>query len=338
MSDPVDLCTGLTARTTGAGHRVLTLDYTADPKKRDPRFAERMRVAVGDKEWRREFCRDWHSASGLGFYPEFTEIGRERFVFRSPGLINEQPVYRGLDLGYRAPVCIWFQYSPATDRVWVLREFYPRMLAAHPFRDAVLYLSGQAELASVHEQAIGWIDAYANTTDMPKPPWFAPGTAFESLSGPEANRVESIAARDPEEATAARVFAARDLTLSIQAGPVRARSEVLRRLLTLRSDGFPGILIDPACPATIAMLDGGLVYPPDRGQRIGGENPRKDGINDNVHDALTYGLVGVVPSVSPTSGWEGSAGQDRTVAAANRRESQAQAISYYATDRRIDWN
>jgi hypothetical protein len=162
----------------------------------------------------------------------------------------------------------------------------------------VLYLSGEIGLEDIEPDALEWIEAYSRTPDMPAPPWFAPGTTFETFSGPEANRTESIAARDPMEATAARVFAARGLFLSIQIGPVKARETVLRRLLVPRPGGWPGILIDPACPNVIAMMNGGLTYPKTTGRsRLGpSEDPRKDGHNDNVYDALTYGLVGVVPA------------------------------------------
>jgi len=338
VSEPVDLCTGIQARTTSRGHRVLTLDFTADPTKRDPAYAARMRALLGDKEFRREMLRDWQSSAGQAVYPEYTDLGEERFVLRAPGLLTGQPVYRGIDLGYRAPVCVWFQYSSKQDRVWVLREFFPRHLHVAAFRDAVLYLSGEIALETVDSAALEWIDAYRNASDMPKPPWFAPGTLFETLSGPEALHTESIAARDPAEATAARVLAARGLVLSIHAGPVKARMDVLRRMLTLRPDGHPGLLVDPACVGVRGMLNGGLVYPPDRGQRIGSELPRKDGTNDNLHDALTYGLVGVVPAVGPLdtpSGWT-VCGQQAVADHFIRREraESMETVGFYETRRR----
>jgi hypothetical protein len=108
--------------------------------------------------------------------------------------------------------------------------------------------------------------------------------------------VQSIAARDPRESTLRQVWAAGGIEFSIQAGPVKARVDVLRRLLYLRADGRPGILISPYCTAVLAMLDGGLSYKKATALRPDQEEVKKDGQHDDVHDALTYALVGIVPA------------------------------------------
>jgi hypothetical protein len=131
---------------------------------------------------------------------------------------------------------------------------------------------------------------------MPEPPWFEPGTQFVDLSGPEVNNTQSISARDPEEATLRQVWAAGGIEFSIQSGPVKARTVVLRRLLSLRPDGYPGILISPACVDVLAMLDGGLTFRKATTLNPMPSEPRKDGRHDNTHDALTYALVGTVPA------------------------------------------
>ena len=93
-----------------------------------------------------------------------------------------------------------------------------------------------------------------------------------------------------------QVFAAGGIEFDIQAGRVKARAMVLRRLLHLRADGHPGILISPVCIDVLAMLDGGLTF--QKATRLNPlpEKPRKDGRHDNTHDALTYAMVGVVPA------------------------------------------
>jgi len=289
---------GYTTRITPRGYCVIELDYLADPSKRAPDFERRARAAVtSDKEFRREYKRDWTTSAGEPFYPEFAQIGRGRYQLAAAGLVGTGAVYRGFDLGYRAPVCVWFQYSDASDRVWVLREFVPKQIATEHFADAVLYLSGQRPYEGLPPIAKEWVDAYAQTAGMPAPPWFAPGTVFLDYSGPEANRTEAIAARDPAEANTSRVFAAKGILLGTQAGPIRARTDVLRRLLALRSDGWPGLLVDPACPEVLAMLDGGLAYKRPSRNNPKPDHPQKDGHFDNVNDALTYGLAAVVPSV-----------------------------------------
>lgn len=218
-----------------------------------------------------------------------------RYLYE-PKTLLRQPVIRGWDFGWRAPMCVWFQYAPKTDRVYVLREFSPKGISAHHFRDVCRYLSGQLMYPD-HEPAVAeWIDMLNGLPGVPTPPWFPPGTQFMDLSGPEVNSIQSISARDPEEATVRQVFAAGGIEFSIQSGPVKARTVVLRRLLHLRADGYPGILISPACIDVLAMLDGGLTFKKATTLNPMPSEPRKDGRHDNTHDALTYGLVGIVPA------------------------------------------
>lgn len=292
MSDAIP---GLRARTTGAGHRVIELDYFADPA-RDEAWLERARQrSTSLAEFQRNICRNWNISGGTTVYPEFGEIGRERYLFEPKELLRG-PVIRGWDFGWRAPFLCFFQYAPKTDRVYVLREFGPRGISAHHFRDVSRHLSGQLEWEALDGPCREWVEMLRGFPGVPSPPWFPPGTPFVDLSGPEVNSVQSISARDPEEATLRQVWAAGGIEFSIQAGPVRARTVVLRRLLHLRADGRPGILISPACIDVLAMLDGGLTFRKATPQNPAPSEPRKDGRHDNVHDALTYGLVGIVPA------------------------------------------
>lgn len=286
---------GFRARTTGRGHRVIELDYYADPARDDRWLEEARRRSTSLAEFQRNVLRNWSISGGATFFPEFAEVGRENYLFEPPALLRSS-VIRGWDFGWRAPVCTWLQYSPKSDRVYVLREFAPRGISAHHFRDVCRFLSGQLPYPDYDAAVAEWIEMLRGLPGVPAPPWFPPGTVFTDLSGPEVNAVQSISSRDPHEATLRQVWAAGGIEFAIQAGPVRARATVLRRLLPMRQDGRPGIMVSPACPATLAMLDGGLTFKRATPVNPAPEEPKKDGTHDNVFDALTYALVGVVPA------------------------------------------
>jgi hypothetical protein len=273
---------------------VVELDACADPARGAEWLIGARKRAASEADFQREICRNWSIVSGAIYYPEFSALGRDKYLFEPTELLAS-PVIRGWDFGWRAPACVWLQYSPTADRVYVLREFTPRGISAHHFRDVARYLSGQYPYEDLDSIGREWVATYSDWPGVPKPPWFAPGTQFVDLSGPEVNAVQSIASKDPEEACVRDVWAAGGIEMAIQAGRVKARALVLRRLLFPRLDGWPGIVISPACMDVLAMLEGLAYRKPTRLNPLSDE-PHKDGRHDNVHDALTYALVGSVPA------------------------------------------
>jgi hypothetical protein len=293
---------GLSARTTETrGIRVVELDYFADPARGDAWLEQARRRSTSAAEFQRNVLRNWNIAGGTSVYTEFAEIGRDAYIYEPPSLLK-LPVIRGWDLGRRHPCCVWMQYSAKSDRVYVLREFEPRDIAAHHFRDACRYFSGQIHRDELDADTLEWVVMQEKLPGLPPPPWFPRGTIFVDLAGPEVSAVQSIASRDPREATLRGVWSNAGIEFSIQAGPVKARVDVLRRLLYLRADGRPGILISPYCTAVLAMLDGGLSYKKATSTKPAQDDVKKDGQADDVHDALTYALVGIVPAEGATPG------------------------------------
>ncbi len=285
---------GCNAYVTPRGIKVVELDYWADPARGEA-WRDREKVKYSEKDWRRENLRDWTSAEGDIFYPEWGDNGgRERYVHQLERLAK-LPIVRSFDFGFRRPACTWLQYSPSSDRVWVVREFMPHDLGTHDFRDAVQFLSGQFDYSGLTPRARDWVDLYAGKAGAPKPPWFASTTDFFDVSGPESYRTEASAIRATEEANAAQVFANGGIYLNMVDPPVKARFDVIRRLLKVKPDGWPGIFVDPQCEEIIEMFNGALAF-----ERATKENPiptkpRKDGHWENLHDALGYGIIAVVP-------------------------------------------
>ena len=182
----MDEIPGFKARTTKRGFRVIELDAWADPARDEAWMEKARKRSASIADFEREVMRNWSITSGATFYPEFGEVGMERYLYE-PKTLLRQPVIRGWDFGWRAPMCVWFQYAPKTDRVYVLREFSPKGISAHHFRDVARYLSGQLMYPD-HEPAVAeWIDMLNGLPGVPTPPWFPPGTQFIDLSGPEVN-------------------------------------------------------------------------------------------------------------------------------------------------------
>lgn len=304
IRDVVDYIPGLKAWTTPRGIRVIALDWWADLAHTPEWAANQRRAYAAEREWRREMERDWSTPSGDPFFPEFVEIGQFRFVHPMQKLIADRRgksvVYRSYDFGRRIPACTWFQYSEKSDRVWLIREFMPRDIQAHAFRDSVRYLSGQLLFQDLPDQAKRWVDNYAakpSGCHCP-PPWFPAGVEFVDISGNEANQGSAQAVM-PELSVTREIFAQVDIQLIIVNPRVKARYDVVRRLLKIYGDGYPGLLIDPQCEEALEMFSGGLHYPksPSADHPIM-DKPAKNAFV-NLSDALGYGIVAVVPTDPP---------------------------------------
>ena len=59
---------GFDVRWNSKGYAIVTVDYWADPNKRDPKWAEKEKRSYPDiRSWRREMERDWTMTSGESF-------------------------------------------------------------------------------------------------------------------------------------------------------------------------------------------------------------------------------------------------------------------------------
>jgi hypothetical protein len=300
---------GFHVRKAPSGFSVVEIDYWADPAK-TPMWAEKIRKLMpSEKQFRREFLRDWDSGEGDSFYPEFqTWGGRRMFVRKAPGVLSNLPIYRGWDFGFRRPACVWFQYAPKQDLVWVLREIMPEQLPTDSFCELVQYLSGQLDIRHLNIGALNWVEKIRETPGLPKPPWFQADAVpynFIDYAGPEALKTSATVVSDTAERTDYEVLASKGVVLSTAASSPKARSRIIRRLFHPRGNspesGTPGILFDPACPILIRGMSGGITFPVATPQKPHPDvdEPRKDGYFEHTHDALGYGVIGVVPAVDP---------------------------------------
>lgn len=304
MSDHQHYRTGpygpaLMAYTTPKGIRAVVLRLGADPTDTHDWIENARRFYESEKRWRREMMGDWSTPAGDPYFPIFSSIGKDHYVYMMRALI-QGPVFRSFDFGRRRPACTWFQYSRKSDRIWLIREFMPQELQTHEFRDAVRFLSGQITQDAVPERAWHWIQAYAARPSGGHcpPPWFPLGTRFIDIGGKELLQGGASAVM-PELSTAKDIFAAVDMHLIAVNPRVEGRNRLVDRMLMMRPDSFPGTLIDPQCEEMIAGFEGAFAYPmPTPGNPIP-TLPKDDGHYINLLDAYGYGVAAVVDPDAP---------------------------------------
>lgn len=301
--DPTFPIPGYRERLTERGIRVIELDVQADPVKRSfdngAAFLRKARAKMtSESKFRRELLRDWSAGEGDIFFPEFMgNGGRQRYVVPIPHLLDA-PIYRGWDFGHRAPACIWFQVDPKRRRVYVLRSLTPTFMGIHSFRDLVLYASGQAPLESLDRFGQAWVAALAADPTQPPLPWFvSPANkphAFVDYGGWEAVQGSDMVKEETASKTRKEVLA--ESGIFLQTIPAATeRITLLRKLLSVQSDGWPGIMFDPSNTLLIDGMAGGIVFKPPTPEDPLPDTYKKDGVHDNPLEALGYGIVGVVP-------------------------------------------
>src|SRR5262245_45218477 len=197
---------------------IIHIDYWADPRKRDPEWAVRMRARLGEQRFRREILRDWTVAAGE---PYFLEVANDPmgYVYEVPYLMDA-PVYVGLDFGRRHPAACWMQYDKKADRVFVLREWMPAMIGADTFRDCVLWLSGLRAYGQLAPHAQVWADRLTRDPSFPQTPFFPPrvsGGEFVWWAGHEANMERAEVAAESEERSTADIWRAAGINLGVYA-------------------------------------------------------------------------------------------------------------------------
>lgn len=278
---------------------VCELDYWADPA-RDTAWLDAARAAYpSTTAFRRELLRDWTSAAGMPFYPEFVE-NPSKYLRHFRQALLDLPVLVGWDFGYRRPAVVFGQYSPTTERLWWFRELtWPivEQIDTHNLRDLVRFLRAEIPLEElIARERVRALQIVNTLKERGPVPWFAPGTRFLDFSGPEAYRPSAAVEGQAKERTDYDVLAAGGVQLSVLAVAVSSREEVVRRLLATAPDGTPRMLIDPTwCPTLAQGMAGGIAYPkPTQGNPNPGE-PHKDGYFEHIHDAIGYVATQVVP-------------------------------------------
>lgn len=286
---------GLHLRRTSKGWTVVSLDHWADDAK-DAAWAAKQEAGYDDpRQYRREIKRDWGSAAGTPFYPQWSMSGgTSTHVKRAPGLLAGAPIVRGWDFGQRNPACVWMQYDKERRRLWYLRELSLQGISTHTFRDLVLYYSGQLAEDEMTGTVRQWVQSLTSlpNDDRFRDPFFRTTPRhpirYIDWGGHEAVEEQANVAEESEERSAAKVLAARGIDLQIQYGAVRSAHMHVRELMGVREDGWPGLLCDPHCALLIEGFDGQLVYKPGTPGTPAPEEIKKDQVYSHVHEAALY--------------------------------------------------
>lgn len=289
---------GFNIRWTQRGFCVLEVDYNADPQKRTKAWFKSERRKYTERDWKREMLRDWTTAEGDAFFPEFA-TRPDAYTMKCPCILDG-PVVRGWDFGYRAPACVWMQVSPK-GRVMILREILPFNTEVHEFRDLVRYLSGQVSFEYLIKnnrlRAMHWVHKVQEAKEWPynqypKPPWFKGVTEWLDFGGHEARGTKSIqsAHNEKPEVNDLAVLASGGINLNSDYMQKNAREYKVRRLLGSLDDGYAGLLVDPAAALLLAAFKGALAYPKATPVNPSPRDPAKDGVYDNIWDAASYGV------------------------------------------------
>jgi hypothetical protein len=273
----------------------------ARPDRRDPAWLEKTEASFPSKQdFRREFMLDWTASAGSAFYPEFADRGEDLYVHTIRTLMD-YPVRRGWDFGHRFPALVCSQYDPIVRRLVILRSIMPTRdqqihVPSATLRDLGKYLCGQIGLEAIGLDAVAmeWLEYIEGQDVMPTPPWFAPGTEFIDYSGHEAVISRAEVAQDSAERNTAEIFEAGGIYLQPYYSTVKARETAMRDLLSVREDGWPGLIIDPSNWQLLEGMRGGISYPKASKAIPLPKKPKKDGYYDNIHDALGYVAVNVV--------------------------------------------
>lgn len=312
---------GFGVRWNSHGYCIITIDYWACEDKRDPEWAEAEKQKYPDfRSWQREMGRDWTMASGESFYPEF-QFRQDLIVKEVSHLIPDKPIIRGWDFGAVNPACMWMQQANS-GRVAFLRETMPKNMNIHEFRDLVRYLSGQVDKAFLMEQGrertlkeIARIEAGNERpyNKYPEPPWFEDGQKFIDYSGHEAviqQSIHSSVKGEKKQRNDYEVLHAGGILLEAIYTGVSKREHAFRYLMGNMPDGYPGLVVDPACALMIEGLGGGIAFKKPTPMDPEPSTVAKDGFYQHLHDAAGYPLAQIVilsdRAAQPTSKvWRG---------------------------------
>jgi len=279
---------------------IVRIEHTADPAKRSTDWErEAARPYPSMADFRREMKIDRSSNAGRPFYPGFAENPR-RYVQRIPHLLD-YPIVRGWDAGKRNPACCWLQFNRRQRRIWVIRELSPRDVDMYAFRDVVKYLSGQLSYDSLiaHDTPNKTNRAYEILSELkqdssyPTPPWFTGTHSFIDVGGHEFVRAGPGLTKAGEPQVAAEILALGDIYIQPPYSFKKSRYEIIRGLSKIRTDGLPGVLIDPACPVLIRGLCGEIIYAKGTPANPDPNEPAENAYS-HIHDALGYALVNTV--------------------------------------------
>ena len=182
--------------------------------------------------------------------PVFTNF-REDLHVKTLKYITEQPMYVGLDFGFRRPAAVFTQIDDK-DRWIILKEYMPSNITVHDFAKKIIEITN---------------------TDFPL------ASRFVYYGDPACNQTS-----DKGEKTSREIMSDYKIDVFTRKSSPVARIEIMQRRLQSLADGKPSLLINRGCNFLIDAMAGGYHYK-DKGNF---DEPEKDGLYEHIIDALGY--------------------------------------------------
>lgn len=249
---------GIKAWKNKNGFRALEVHYSADPEK-DPRTPEGREWLAREKEgtsvesWDREMEINFHLGGGKKVYRTFNkQVHAGKPLQFNP----DKTLYRVWDFGYNHPAVLWAQINDKSQ-LCVLKEMQGNDITIYDFAPQVLKVTND-------------LFPKAKCRDFCDPA----GTQKNDKS--DFPTVEILRRNFRVICRYERIAGA-------------TRREWVRKLLMIREDGEPGILIDAdRCPILVEGFSGGYVT-----KENDPDTPDDDGYYEHTQDCLQYILANI---------------------------------------------
>lgn len=252
------------------GFTAVWLHYSCDPAKNpdnpDQALADKARawLAAQRQQWpdpndfEREFEINFMVGKGSRVFPQFSQL-----THTAPYAYNKyRALYRAWDFGWHCPVCIIAQIGPS-GRLHIFREIVGTGEDTHAFASRVV------------EQCALWFPNHAGAA------------GFEDYCDPAGQHVQSLES-ERNERRDIEVLEGLGIHPRYEFGWNRKDQRTLvHRLLALRADGTPGLLVDEGGANIVAAsFLGRYVYP-----------ERRDGTVAEEPDDVTHPWADVMAAV-----------------------------------------
>ncbi len=159
---PTELPYGLKSAVTRLGVRILTINFRADPAKRDKAWIEAASVGYSDRRWDREMENDWAKTDGKPVYPDFDKL---RHVSRIPLKVERgQPVLVGWDHGF-SPAAVFSQSGSVGD-LRLLRAVNEDNCATPRFAPLVIDMMCALNAEAGYEPVHTWLSIKARAAQL----------------------------------------------------------------------------------------------------------------------------------------------------------------------------
>lgn len=267
---------GFMVSENGLGFQTVRLHYSAMPEhdvthddpevraKAQQWLFDAKRTFADPNRWAQEMEINWWVSMGVRVYPEFLEAHHAPFQLAA----NPRKVlYRAWDFGWHAPACLIGSIDNK-DRLLVVKEVIGKEQTTRDFAQRVL------------KDCARWFG-----------PW-APG--YQDFCDPAGQQVKSMAS-EKDEKRDVEVLATLGIHPKWEYGWSRKDGRALvHQLLVLRTDGTPGMLVDPSgCPTLIQGFLGKYVYPETQDGKVKDEPDESNHPWADAHAALRYLTTGL---------------------------------------------